>query len=381
MARKTRERSATQTGNGGSRTGTETKPSKPAQQHSGSIPLNPEKLKRLYSTMLKCRMIDERICGLFKQGKFTGNYCAAIGQEATDVGAAIDLLSEDCIAFSDRDSISSFIKGTPPRLIFARLYARHSSLDQGSFTPARDGRTPLKIVKPAASIAAQINIATGVALACKMKKRPFVTLAFCGDGSTLGLWHEAMNLAGKRKLPIVFMIENNSWAEPASIGGIAVQDLSVKARAYGFPGITVDGNDVVAVFRVAQEAIRRAREGHGSALIECKTYRWPGHSEIAPAEDLSAEQAENWKLKDPILFMENYLKRKNLWSDEWKQSVVDEFSKELAEAVALAEQSTHREPVRCREQVRSFEILEGELNRKPLTFRRTISSPAKLGKS
>ena len=373
MARKSRDHSATQTGNGRSRTSPETKPATTTQQHTGSVPLNPEKLKRLYSTMLKCRMIEEKVGGLSIQGKIIGDRCPAVGQEATEVGAAIDLLSEDCIAISDRDFISGFIQGTPLKLIFARLCARPASTDQPDAAPTHNGSDPLKTAVPEPSITAQLNIATGVALAYKMQKRPLVVLVFCrAEPISSGLWHEALRLAGARKLPIVFMIESNSWDEPASIRRPSVvEDLGVKARSYGFPGIAVDGNDVVAVFRVAQEAIRRAREGHGSALIECKTYRWSGHS--------GAEEAEYWKAKDPVLFMENYLKRRNLWSDEWKQNVVDDFSREMDAAVALTEQPS--EPVRRKEQVHSFEVLDGELKRIPLRFRRRVLSPAKLSKS
>jgi pyruvate dehydrogenase E1 component alpha subunit len=200
-----------------------------------------------------------------------------------------------------------------------------------------------------------------------------------------------MRLAGAQKLPIVFIIENSSGVENSSgtenssrtestgNGARGVdKDLSARARAFGFAGITVDGNDVVAVFRVAQEAIRRAREGHGAALIECKTSRWSEQSENSIGHP-AASQAEDWKSKDPILFMENYLKRRDLWSDEWKQNVVHDFGKELGEADAVPEQSPHPEPVQRRENVHSFEILDGELNRKPLEFRRTASSPAKLG--
>ncbi len=381
MARKTRERSATRTGDGRAQTGTETQPSKSAQQHNGSVPLNPEKLKRLYSTMLKCRMIEEKVSELLKQSKATGKCCATIGREATEVGAAIDLLAEDYVALAEREFITSFIKGTPLKLIFARLRAQPASVNQRNSPPARNGRPSLKIVTPASSGDTYPNIAAGVALAYKIQKKPCVAVAFCGDGAaSLDLWLPAMRLAGAQKLPIVFIVENSSETESAGHSQRGVnEDLSARARAFGFAGITVDGNDVIAVYRVAQEAIRRAREGHGAALIECRTSRLSEHSE-SPAGHRSGSQAEDWKSKDPVLFMENYLKRRDLWSDEWKQNVVDDFCKELGEADTVPEQTPHPEPVQRREQAHSFEILEGELNRKPLEFRRTASSPAKLGK-
>jgi TPP-dependent pyruvate/acetoin dehydrogenase alpha subunit len=387
MARKTRERSATRTGGGRSQTGTKTQPSKATQQHNGSVPLNPEKLKRIYSTMLKCRMIEEKVSELFQQGTVDGKYCAAIGREATEVGAAIDLVAEDYVALAEREFITSFIKGTPLKLIFARLRSQPANVNQKSSSPVGNGRPSLKIVSHPSSGDTYPDIAAGIALAYKTQKKPCVTLAFCGDGAaSLDLWHQAMRLAGAQKLPIVFILENSAGTENSSGTESAGnsqrgmdKDLSARARAFGFAGITVDGNDVVAVFRVAQEAIRRAREGHGAALIECKTSRWSGQLD-RDATHRSTLQAEDWKSKDPILFMENYLKRRDLWSDEWKQNMVHDFCKELGEADAVPEQSPHPEPVQRREQVHSFEILDGELNRKPLEFRRTASNPAKLGK-
>src|SRR5713101_8418099 len=137
MTRKTRERSATRAGSGRSQTGQETTSSKTADQKSGSVALTPEKLKRLYSTMLKCRMIEERACALAKKGAITRGDCFAIGKEATEVGAAIDLLPEDC-AVSGRDFITSFIKGTPLRLIFSRLHGQTEAAQRNA-APARNG--------------------------------------------------------------------------------------------------------------------------------------------------------------------------------------------------------------------------------------------------
>src|SRR5437764_4523025 len=269
---------------------------------NGAEPLSPELLKRLYSYMLKCSTVEERARVLFKQGKFAGNYYAAVGQEATEVGCTIDLEKEDCVAPSHRDFIAHIMKGTPLKYMFAQLYARKTSPDQGRSSPAHCGYAPLNIITPASTIAAQLNIGTGVALAYKMQKKPNIVVAFSGDGSTsLGFWHEALNFAGVMKLPIVYVVQNNRWAESVSVTmQTAVEDLSIKAQGYGFPGLTVDGNDVVAVYRVAQEAIHRARIGDGPTLIEAKTYRWYGHSEIDPAKYRSPEEVEEWKARGPL---------------------------------------------------------------------------------
>src|SRR5512142_699102 len=232
-------------------------------------------LRRLYAYMVKCRMVEERIRLLYRQGRFAGNYFSAVGQEATEVGATIDLLPEDTIAPSHRNFVTHIMKGTPLSLMFAHIYGRKASPDQGRSSPAHCGYAPLNIITPASTIAAQLNIGTGVALAYKMQEKQNVVVALSGDGSTsLGFWHEAVNFAGVHKLPIIYVIENNLWAESVSVKlQTAVEDLSVKAQAYGVPGITVDGNDVVAVYRVAREAINLARNGGGPTVIECKTYR------------------------------------------------------------------------------------------------------------
>jgi TPP-dependent pyruvate/acetoin dehydrogenase alpha subunit len=339
------------------------------QPGDGSSPLSPDLLKRLYYYMLKCRTVEERARLLFRQGKFAGNYYAAVGQEATEVGATIDLLPEDTVAPSHRNFVTNIMKGTPLKFMFAQLYARQTSPDQGRSSPAHCGYAPLNVITPASTIAAQLNIGTGVALAYKMQKKRNLVVALSGDGSTsLGLWHEALNFAGVHKLPIVYIVENNLWAESVPLSlQTDVEDLSVKAQAYGFPGITVDGNDVVAVYRVCHEARERARNGGGPTLVECKTYRWYGHSEIDPAKYRKPEEVERWKARDPIPHMERYLRKQNLWSDEWKQQITNEINAEIDAAVAFAESSPYPEPEECLDHVYSFSIRDRELNRRSWT--------------
>jgi len=338
----------------------------PAAHTNGSALISNDKLKQLYTTMLKCRMLEEKARVLFKQSKFTGNYYAAIGQEATAVGVGVDLRPEDTVGPSHRDFILNFIKGTPLSAMYSQLYAKATSPDKGRSSPAHCGYAPLNIITPSSTIAAQLNIATGVALANKMKKNDNIAVAFSGDGSTsLGFWHEALNFAGVHNLPIVYVVQNNLWAESVTVKlQTKIEDLSIKAQGYGFPGITVDGNDVVAVYRVAQEAISRARAGGGPTLIECKTYRWYGHSEIDPAKYRPAEEVEYWKSKDPIKTMETYLSGKGLFTGEWKEQVSADFNKELDAAVEFADKAAYPEPEEALDHVFSFDIRDRELKRK-----------------
>jgi TPP-dependent pyruvate/acetoin dehydrogenase alpha subunit len=375
MATRTKERPIASTRN--SRAEAEEQAVLPKARGDHSPRLSEEVLRRLYSYMLKCRMVEERARLLFRQGKFAGNYYAAVGQEATEVGATIDLLPEDTVAPSHRNFVTNIMKGTPLKLMYAQLYARKTSPDQGRSSPAHCGYAPLNVITPASTIAAQLNIGTGVALAYKMQKRQNVVVALSGEGSTsLGLWHEALNFAGVHKLPIIYVLENNLWAESVPVRlQTALEDLSVKAQAYGFPGVSIDGNDVVAVYRVCREAIERARKGGGPTLIECKTYRWYGHSEIDPAKYRDPEEVEYWKAKDPIPAMERYLDLHGLWTEEWKQELTNQFNAEIDEAIQFAESSPYPEPEECLDHVYSFSTRDRELNRKTWTFSGGVCAP------
>ncbi|MBI2681806.1 MAG: thiamine pyrophosphate-dependent dehydrogenase E1 component subunit alpha [Acidobacteriales bacterium] len=339
---------------------------------TASLPIPVEKMKQLYAMMLRCRTMEERARILYKQSRFSGNYYAAIGQEAIEVGAAIDLRPSDCVAPSHRDFIAGLIKGVPLKSLFSQLYARKTSPDQGRSSPAHGGYAPLNIITPASTIAAQWNIGTGVALALKMQKKDDITMAFCGEGATsLGFWHEAVNFAAVLQLPIVYVVQNNRWAESVNIKyQMRNEDVATRAAGYGIPGISVDGQDVVAVYRVVQEAIERARKGGGPTLVECKSYRWFGHSEIDPAKYRDAEEVEFWHTqRDPIPLTEEYMRKHGVWSDEEKQQVLDAFNKDLEEAIQFAENAPWPEPVEALDHVYSFSIRERalELDRKTWT--------------
>lgn len=328
--------------------------------------LNPDLLRSLYSYMLKCRMVEERIRILYRQGRFAGNYFAAVGQEATEVGTTIGLLPDDAVAPSHRNFVTNIMKGVPLRILFAQIYGRTASPDQGRSAPAHCGCASLNIITPASTIAAQLNIGTGIALAYKMQRKSNVVVALSGEGSTsLGFWHEAVNFAGVHKLPIIFIVENNGYAESVPVSlQTAVENLSSKALGYGIPGVTVDGNDVVKVYIAMQEAIQRARVGSGATLLECKTYRWYGHSEIDPAKYRDSTEVEYWKSRDPIPTMERFLEPNQLWSSEWKQQLTAEFNQEIDEAITFAESSPKPNGDEALDHVYSFSIRERELKRK-----------------
>jgi TPP-dependent pyruvate/acetoin dehydrogenase alpha subunit len=313
---------------------------KDALEAQRPAPLDSSKLKELYSTMLKCRMIAEKARLLVKQGNLFGDFFTTTGQEATEVGALIDLLAEDCIAPGRRDSTASFIRGMPLKLIFAQLYARQAGRVDGfpSALPGRRGQPSM--IAPSFSLSAQLNIATGAAWAAKMHGNPSVAVTFSGDDSvSLGFWRDAVNFSVAHKLPAVYVVHNNagegSIRAKLSLPGT---DSATSSQHANLPAFTVDGNDVVAVYRVAQEAIRRARQGYGPALIECQSYRWCSQLETHSAKQLPGA-VEQEHSADPLSLMETYLRQKGLWSDRWKRKLTESVARELDKAVEFAERS------------------------------------------
>jgi TPP-dependent pyruvate/acetoin dehydrogenase alpha subunit len=185
-----------------------------------------------------------------------------------------------------------------------------------------------------------------VALGIKKLHKDSVVVAFFGDGATsIGGFHEALNFAGVHRLPIVYVCSNNLWAESVPIRlQTALKDLSDRAKAYGFPGVSLDGNDILAVYDAASQAIVRARSGEGPTLLECKTYRWYGHSEIDPAKYRMKEEVDSWKKLDPVLRFEKYLTEKKILTEDLKKQVAAEITAEIDEAVTFAEDSPFPQP-------------------------------------
>jgi 2-oxoisovalerate dehydrogenase E1 component alpha subunit len=225
-----------------------------------------------------------------------------------------------------RDFILNYVKGVPLTALFSQLHEHHRSPNGGHSAPDICGY-------------AQLDMCTDIALANQRKKNDHVVVAFCGEGSnSLGFWHEALSFAGVRNLPIVFVCENNWSAEPDSVELEGdVDDINLKAAGYGFPGITVDGNDAVAMYRVAQEAIERARCGGGPTLIEAKTFPRYGPTEIDHAQYRVTDEVEDCESIDPITVMERYLTGKGLFSQGWKKELVAAFQQELDAAIYAAE--------------------------------------------
>ena len=310
------------------------------------IGLPEETLMSLYTNLLKTRLLDERFRKLFRQGRFAGTFFSAVGQEATTVGPTYGLRDDDIIAPSHREIGASVTKGVPLVRIAAQVYARANSPDKGKSHPVHFGWRPLGVITPASTLAGQTVVGTGCAMGFKIQKKDNVVLAFFGEGATSrGGWHEALNFAGIHKLPIVYICQNNLWAEsvPATMQA-GIKDFSDRAKAYGFPGITIDGNDVFLVHKTAAAAISKARAGEGPTLIECKTYRWYGHSEIDPADYRSDKELEAWKKEDPVGRAEKVLIELGILTTEKREALVLAINQEIDDVIEACENEKYCEP-------------------------------------
>lgn len=321
-------------------------PKKAAKPSLKQIGLSEETLMGLYTNLLKTRMLDERFRKLFRQGRFAGTYFSAVGQEATTVGPTYGLRDEDIIAPSHREIGAAVTKGIPLVHIVAQIYARINSPDKGKTHPCHYGWRDKGVISPSSTLAGQTVTGTGCAMGFRIQKKDNVVLAFFGEGATArGGWHEAVNFAGIHKLPIVYICQNNLWAEsvPAHLQA-NIKDFAERAKAYGFPGVTIDGNDVVLVHKTAAEAISRARRGEGPTLIECKTYRWYGHSEIDPADYRREDEINEWKKSDPITRAEVLLMDLGILTSQQREAIVEQYNQEIDEAIAVCEKEKYAEP-------------------------------------
>lgn len=312
---------------------------KPSGSALGHLELSESRLRELYRRLWLSRMIDERGRKLFRQGRMLGNMYTAVGQEAITLVPAFCLKELDFVGPSHRELPASIGKGVPTRAIFAQILARAVSPDRGKSHPCHYGYAPLRVLTPASTVAAQYVVATGVALAYKMQKNGLIAIAYTGDGGTArGDFHEALNFAAVHKLPAVYIIQNNLWAESVPLHlQTALTNLSDRAKAYGMPGITIDGNDVIEVYETVSAAIERARNGEGPTLIEGKTYRWYGHSEIDPANYRSEEEVESWKKKDPLPRFEKLLIAEGVLAADDPEKIKGEIQKEIEDALTWAE--------------------------------------------
>ncbi len=260
-------------------------------------------LLHLYRQMLLVREFELRAIAERRAGLIPGFIHSCVGQEATAAGACAALGPDDVITSTHRGHGHLVAKGGEPKFMMAELAARTDGYCGGKGGSLHMTDFNLGILGANGIVGGGIPIAVGAGLAFQQKREPRVALAFFGDGATNeGAFHEALNLAGLWKLPVIFFCENNLYGEGTPQDKQApVADLAIRASSYAMPGITVDGNDVLAVYEATVAAVERARAGGGPTFIEGKTYRQRGHYEGDPMVYRSKEEMEAWKRRDPVV--------------------------------------------------------------------------------
>lgn len=303
--------------------------------------LGREDLLKLYQWMLLSRITEERMTDYHKHTPLPELPHAGIGQEAISAGTVYGLRIDDQILPSLRTRGAFIFKGISSRTMMAGAFAKVTGAARGKNTSHHMGDPKVGVVAGSGVVAAHLPIAVGIGLAAKLQKKDYVAVAYFGDGgSNRGDVHESMNMAAVMKLGVVFICENNGYAisTPVEVH-TGVKDIAVRAQGYGMPGVVIDGNDVLAVHAAAQEAYARARGGQGPTLIECKTYRWLGHSERDPRDLRPAEEIAAWKEKCPVKRFREYLLSNKIVDEKALDDIRAEVVAEVDDAIAFAEQS------------------------------------------
>jgi TPP-dependent pyruvate/acetoin dehydrogenase alpha subunit len=294
----------------------------------------------LYRMMVRIRRVEERLEELFRNGEVYGSLHLCIGQEATAVGACAALRPDDYITCTYRGHGAVLAKGVPVGPVIAELFGRETGCCRG-----RGGSMLLTDIQAGllfatGIVAAGIPIAAGAALSARLSGSDRVALTFFGDGATnQGVFHEALNMAALWKLPCILFCENNLYAEMTPIHEEAsIERLADRGCAYGIPGMTVDGNDVEAVFDATAGAVRRARAGEGPTLIEAITYRLAGHMYGDTQPYRSRDEVESARAKEPLLIARGRLRERGV-ADEVIARVDAEVEAEIQAAIDDARRS------------------------------------------
>jgi 2-oxoisovalerate dehydrogenase E1 component alpha subunit len=318
-----------------------------ADRHS-PLGLNEDDLLKMHRTMVVARLCDEAQFRLNRQGK-APFVVPVSGHEGCQVGTAWPLIrGKDIFVPYYRDMAVCLVAGMTPKDVFLGVFGKADDPSSGGRQmPAHWGSRRLGVMSGSSPIGTQIPHASGIAYAMKYRGEDAVVGSWFGEGATSeGDWHEALNFAGIHKLPIVFVCENNLYAISVPLSKQAgVSDISIRAEGYGFPGLTVDGNDVFACYEAMKPAVERARNGEGPTLIECKTYRFHPHtSDDDDRTYRTREEVEEARKKDPILQFEDYLKNLEVSTDDKLGALRKELKDEVDTAVDEAWNAPDPEP-------------------------------------
>jgi len=296
----------------------------------------------LYYYMRLNRAVEDTMVKLFRQNKIVGGLYSSEGQEAISVGTAYALGKKDWLAPMIRNIGALLVKGVPPRDIFTQHMAKYTSPTRGKDGTSHFGDLHnLHIVSPISMLGDLIPVMTGVAMAGRYLGHKIVAMTWIGDGgSSTGVFHEGLNLAAVQKAPFVLILENNQWAYSTPVRRqVPLERLADRAKAYGIPSYTVDGNDVAEVYTITKTAVEQARAGDGPVLIEAKTMRMRGHAQHDPAEYVPSKMFEHWKRRDPIALHEKFLRKEKFLDAKSEAEITAKIETLLSEERDFAENS------------------------------------------
>ena len=304
--------------------------------------MTPDTQRELLRTMQTIRRFEERASDDFRAGRIYGVVHCYIGQEAVATGICANLKRDDQIISTHRGHGHCIAKGADLKRMMAELYGKRTGYCKGKGGSMHIADFSIGMLGANGIVAGGIPIITGAGLAAQLEGRGRVAVSFFGDGaSNAGPFHESINIAALWKLPMLYVCENNLYGVNTPVAdSVSVKDVTERAAAYGIPGVVVDGNDVLAVYEVAEAAVQRARAGQGPTLIECKTYRWRNHTEIQGIPDpRSSQELDEWKDRDPVARLVSSLTEQNLLTQEAWHNLDAEILQDIEDAVAFAQDS------------------------------------------
>ncbi|MGA7122193.1 MAG: thiamine pyrophosphate-dependent enzyme [Polyangiaceae bacterium] len=296
-------------------------------------------LLRAYREMRRIRLLDSRMIGLQRQGR-VGFYGAAHGQEAVPIATGLALQSQDWVFPALREQSIMLVRGFPLATFIAQVFGSSGDVLKGRQMPSHQSGRAVNQVSWSSCVGPQLPHAVGAAWAMRSRGSNSIAVAFCGDGATSTAdFHTAMSAAGLWRAPCVIVCQNNQWSisVPAE-RQTASRTLAVKARAYGFPGVRVDGNDLLALYAIMRDAMERARTGGGPTFVEAVTYRMGAHSTSDdPSLYRSDAEVAEWARKDPLDRLRKHLVSRDLLSDAADAALEAELTAEIADAITAAE--------------------------------------------
>lgn len=323
--------------------------------------LDKKDLLQMFYWLKLIRAFEERVSKLYRQGKLLGGVYSGIGQEALLVGSCYPLRQGDVVFPLHRDMGAFLIRGVEPKTLMAQLMGKAAGLSKGKDSYLHGSSPDDGVYGSTSMLGSSLPVAAGAALAFKLQGRDNVALSFFGEGaSNRGDFHEGLNMAGLWKLPVIYICENNRYAYSTPMESqMAIDDVADRASSYGFPGVVVSGNDLNAVYRAVRKAIERAHSGDGPTLIECKTYRYHGHSEHDKATYRAEMELAEWKVKDPLVRFQSFLKELDILTDDWVEQTDKKVAASVDEAVKFAEESPYPEGPEALEDVFTPKSEEG----------------------